>query len=556
VRRFLFLALPLYALNVSAHLIVDVRMSITAPQFVSIQQSFTYRVTADDLANDNAYGVVVTTVLPASVKFSNVVAEGFRCNEAKLTVTCSAEQIGPGANPIDITVVAPSSAELVIAKTTVQTIGSYDPNPNNDSATNAVVIYEPKSCTASAPLLSSPDEESSQPGFVPLAWSTVPGAQKYTIYTAVEGALAGPALVTDRAGASLIAEPGRTAWWVEASFTNCPSLVSSKRHFTVTAVLPRSVVDYAGRRDVDQTRDGPRTEATFRTPFGLALSPDGNLYVSDEVDHVVRRVTSSDVAVITGAPGLFGANDGQFARFYNPRGLTVTPIDGYIFAADMSNDEIRILYTGGPFVPAFVAGGQAQIAGYADDYGDRAKFNAPSGVAATERGTIYVADTQNHVIRKMTPIPATIGAFVVSTAAGVAGDPGSANGASSAAHFRAPLGVAVDNLGIVYVADSGNQAVRKIANGVVSTLATVTEPTGIAVDSRGNVFVTNRGDNAVRRIAPSGLATTIATGFNAPAGIAVDATGQIYVADSGNHMIRVIPLATAPTPPRHRAASH
>ncbi len=574
--RIAFLGLLLSTAS-SAHLIVDVRMSITAPDFVAAQQNFTYRVIADDLANDNAYGIVVTTVLPPSVKFSSAKSgTAWRCSESKLTVTCSAEQIPPGPNPIDISVVAPTTTGRLTASTNVQSLGSFDPNPKNNDASLAVVVYDPASCRADAPLLNVPVDESPQPAVVALSWSAVPGAQSYTIYTSVEGALAAPVLTTDRTEASLIAEPGRTDWWVQASFGNCPPVVSAKRHFTASTTVPRIVGDYSGRPDLDVTRDGSRADASFRTPFGVALSPDNNtLYISDETDHVVRKVTATDVVTITGTIGSAGSTDGEFAQFHNPRGLAVTPVDGFIYAADAANHEIRVLYTGGPFVPAFDAGGAPQASGYVDDIGNNARFNTPSGITATERGSLYVADTQNQVIRKMTPYPATVGVFTISTVAGVAGQPGSSDGGGAVARFRAPLGVAVDSSGgAVYVADTDNHTIRQIVNSVVSTLAGeagvagssdgrgttahFNHPTGIAVDARGNVYVSDRGNGTVRRVAPSGLVTTIAAGFNAPAGIAIDASGVIYVADSGNHMIRVIQTPTAPPPPaaRHRAATH
>src|SRR5207302_9420703 len=125
-------------------------------------------------------------------------------------------------------------------------------------------------------------------------------------------------------------------------------------------------------------------------------------------------------------------------------------------AADTLNDGVRILYTGGPFVPAFIVGGAAQLAGLVDAVGDTSRFNAPSGVAATLRGNLYVADTQNNAIRKMTQVPATIGLFTIST---------------YATGFHAPLGVAVDGNESVYVADTEVHTIKKIVNGIIPTIA-------------------------------------------------------------------------------------
>ncbi|HEY8130636.1 MAG TPA: hypothetical protein VII12_01990, partial [Thermoanaerobaculia bacterium] len=499
-----FAASVLIAAAAQAHQVVDVRMSFDVPQFVPIQQNFKYRVIADDLNNDNGAGIVVTIVLPPAVKFSSVSGGSvWHCSESRLTLTCSAEQIVPGPNPIDITVTAPAKTGALRATTSVMSIGTLDLNANNDNAVSEIFAYDPSQCTASPPLLLEPDDESTQPAVVPLSWSAIPGATSYSVFTSVEGAKEGSVATTDRTDTALVAEPGRAEWWVVASFGNCPPVTSSRRHFTAPETLPRNVVTYAGSPDLDLTRNGPRSAAAFRRPFGLALSPQGELYVSDEADHVVRKIGDDNVVTIAGNVGSSGATEGQFALFQNPRGLAVTPLDGFVYAADTLNHEIRILYTGGPFIPAFDVGGLSGSPGYVDAVGDKARFNSPSGVAATERGNLYVADTRNNLIRKMTQVPGFIGLFTVSTAA---------------TGFHAPLGVAVDSNEVVYVADTDDHAIRKIVSGSVSTVASgLDHPTSIALDSRGILFVTD--GSSVLRIAPSGLVTTVATGFNSPAGI-------------------------------------
>jgi DNA-binding beta-propeller fold protein YncE len=315
-------------------------------------------------------------------------------------------------------------------------------------------------------------------------------------------------------------------------------------------------VIYAGDLAVAVTRDGPRSSATFRAPFGLALSPQNELYVTDEADNVVRKISKDTVTTISGAAGFVGATEGQFARFHGPRGVTVTPLDGFVYVADTQNQEIRILYTGGAFVPAFVVGGAAELSGYVDDVADRSRFNLPSGIAATPRGDLYVADTQNNLIRKMTQIAGTIGLFTIST---------------FARDLHSPMGVAVGANEAVYVVDTGDNTIRKFVNGTVSVLAGESgvsgnsdgrgaeahfdHPIGVAVDARGNLFATDR--NGVRRIAPSGLVTTVARGFNSLAGIVVDASDRLLVADPDAHVIRLIEPAAAPPPAvgaRRRAA--
>jgi len=201
--------------------------------------------------------------------------------------------------------------------------------------------------------------------------------------------------------------------------------------------------------------------------------------------------------------------------------------------------------------------------GSADGTGMAASFNYPTGVAVDGSGNLYVADTDNHKIRKITP------AGVVTTLAG-SGSPGSQDGTGTAASFNSPYGVAVGAGGNVYVGDTGNNKIRKITpGGVVTTFAgsgspgeqdgtgtaaTFYGPAGLAVDDGGNVFVADAFGNTVRKITSGGVVTTLAgsgtvgdddgTGaaasFNGPAGLAVDTGGNVYVADALNNKIRKI----------------
>ena len=181
----------LFATAASAHSIVDIAMSFDVPKFVAMQQSFTYRVIADNQNNDNGSGIVVTIVLPPSIKFSGVTSGSvFRCTESKLTLTCSAEIIPPGPNPIDVSVIAPAAVGSIHATAHTESLGSLDLNGNNDNASADVVIYDPAACHAMTPLILAPADETPQPAVVPLAWSSVDGTQSYTIFTAVEGAAA------------------------------------------------------------------------------------------------------------------------------------------------------------------------------------------------------------------------------------------------------------------------------------------------------------------------------------------------------------------------------
>jgi hypothetical protein len=144
--------------------------------------------------------------------------------------------------------------------------------------------------------------------------------------------------------------------------------------------------------------------------------------------------------------------------------------------------------------------------GNADDAGGVARFSAPRGITVDNAGSVYVADTNNHTIRTITP------AGVVTTLAGMAGSTGSADGTGSAARFRQPRGLAIDSAGTVYVADANNHTIRSVAADGTGSAAQFTSPRAVAVDSAGMVSVTDGGNNRVRQVTAAGVVTTLAGG--------------------------------------------
>jgi sugar lactone lactonase YvrE len=303
--------------------------------------------------------------------------------------------------------------------------------------------------------------------------------------------------------------------------------------------------------------------ARFNHPFGLAFDAAGNLFIADQGNVVIRKMTPATlVSTFAGSPGISGSANGldTAASFYKPFGVA-TDASGNVYVADAGNNKVRKISPAG-VVSTFAGTG---VAGSANGT-DTATFNSPLGVALDKTGNVYVADYGNNLIRKISP------AGVVSTFAGTS-IAGADNGPGTAATFNLPESLAIDAAGNVYVADNGNDLIRKISPaGVVSTLAgsgmagsgngtgtaaSFNSPFGIAVDAGGNVYVADSGNNLIRKITASGAVSTLAgsgvkgasdaTGsaasFNIPAGIAVDAAGNVYVADESNNLIRKITTA-------------
>jgi serine/threonine protein kinase, bacterial len=202
-------------------------------------------------------------------------------------------------------------------------------------------------------------------------------------------------------------------------------------------------------------RDGTGTAATFGGPYGAALDLAGNLYVADGDANMIRKITPSGVVTTLAGSISAGSTDatGTAASFNSPEGVAVNT-QGVVYVADEGNDCIRQITPSGVVT---TLAGTSHTQGYADGTGTHAMFDTPSGIAVDKQGNIYVADSHNNVIREIDP---TTG--IVTTLAGT-GYAGSANGTPDASSFFVPIGIAVDAAGNVYVADSHNYLVRKIS---------------------------------------------------------------------------------------------
>jgi uncharacterized protein (TIGR03437 family) len=314
---------------------------------------------------------------------------------------------------------------------------------------------------------------------------------------------------------------------------------------------------------------GPAVNASLAFPNGIAVDSAGNLFMADTGNSRIRRVSNGTITTVAGngAFGYFG--DGGPATntsLYLPFGVTVDSA-GNIYIADTDNNRIRMVSNGtittitGDGNPGFFDGVPAPVG----------LVNLPQGVAVDSIGNLYVADTDNNRIREVSGgTNALITTFAGNGTYRFSGDGGPATNAS----LNDPNGVAIDSAGNLYIADTNNYRIRKVANGTITTVAgldspflgdggpatsaSLDHPQGVAVDSAGDLYIADTYDNRIRLVFFNGTITTIAgigggggsfsgdgglatsASLHYPVGVAVDSSLNLYIADSENERIREV----------------
>ncbi|THU34043.1 T9SS type B sorting domain-containing protein [Niastella caeni] len=327
---------------------------------------------------------------------------------------------------------------------------------------------------------------------------------------------------------------------------------------------------------------GQANNAKFNNPRAVATDTEGNLYIADMRNHVIRKVNNNGIVNTVAGNGTAG-NSGAggpatAAQLAQPTGMTIDN-DGNIYIADYNSSVIKKVTTSG-IMTVFAGNGTE---GFSGDGGpaSQAKLYRPTAVAVDKDGNLYISDASNKVIRKVTK------AGVISTIAGVPGRAGYSGdgGPATKALLTQPAGIAVDYSGNVYIADPSNSVIRKVnPAGIITTFAgtgtagysgdngpatkaqfQIGSPQGLAVDPAGNVYASDYQNHAIRKINAKGIITTIAgtgapdyAGDGGPAilakiwypiGIATDIAGNVFITDSYNNTIReIVSSCTAPTP--------
>jgi sugar lactone lactonase YvrE len=303
------------------------------------------------------------------------------------------------------------------------------------------------------------------------------------------------------------------------------------------------------------SRDGQGKNAEFFSPFGAGLDAEGNIFVADQSNNLIRKITPGGLVTTMAGTGRQGFADGKSleAQFSMPTDVA-SDASGNLYVTDAN--RIRKISADGNV--STLAGNET--AAFADGSGDVARFNSPAGITVDASGNIFVADVGNNRIRKISP------AGSVTTVAGT-GIQGYLDGAATDAQFNSPFGIAVDASGDIFISDFGNLRIRKISSaGSVSTLAgdgktgykdgdpgiaEFGSTLGISVDASGNVFVADGDNNVFRKITPSGTVSTFAgdgkvggneapvslAEFHIPADILAAPNGIFYVTDVLNNRI-------------------
>ncbi len=380
-----------------------------------------------------------------------------------------------------------------------------------------------------------------------------------TVAATKTGQLSGPlGVAVNRAGNLYIADSG----------SNVIREVSSSG--VMTTIAGSGKPGFAGD-------GGPASSAQLNNPNGLAVDAAGNVYIADTSNNRVRKVTSSGVISTvagTGTSGFSGDNGpATNAQLRSPASVTVDAA-GNFYIADNFNRVRKVNSSG---VISTVAGNGSF--GYTGDgvAATTAALNSPSGIAVDAAGNLYIADTSNNRVRKVVAASGAISTIAGNGTNNFSGD----GGPATSAQMNSPFGVTQDSSGNLYISDSGNNRIRKVTtSGIISTFAgngasgfsgdgglaasaQLSGPAGLAVDAAGNLYIADVNNNRIRKVTPAGIISTVAgsssQGFagdggpatsaklTLPEGVAVDATGNLYIADMFNNRIRMVTGGTIST---------
>jgi len=388
--------------------------------------------------------------------------------------------------------------------------------------------------------------------------------QSYTISTAVGAGV--PSNVQGKSTslgvgvpAFLVADPAGDVFFVDQN-----SVVERNASTgLLTVVAGNGTTGYSGD-------GGPATSAQLNGPAGLALDDNGNLYIADAGNNVIREVSGGTISTIAGN-GAFGsgcANGPALTAQLNGPGGVAVDLHGNVYIADTGDYCIRKV-SGGTITR--VAGTGAPL--YSGDTGQavNAAIGFTMSVAVDTNGNVYIADAGNERIRKVTVSSGVINTVAGKGTAGFSGD----GGPATSAELKTPIGVAVDSLGDIFIADESNNVIREVSGGNINTVAgdhalgagfsgdtggatqaQLSSPQMVALDSNNNLYIADEGNNRIREVSQGDISTIVGNGLigdNGPAsgaqlgspfGIGLDPSGNLYIADTTLIRVRKVTAAT------------
>jgi sugar lactone lactonase YvrE len=347
----------------------------------------------------------------------------------------------------------------------------------------------------------------------------------------------------------------------------------------LAGILPGTITTIAGGATSGSTGDGgAASSALLGTPQGTITDSAGNLYVADTANNKIRFVSSATGKISTiagtGVAGASGDGAAATAALLSTPHAVAVDAAGNVYIADTGNNKIRMVSAQTGFISTIAGTGFAGASGDGS-LASVAQLSAPSGVAVDAAANVYIADTGNNRIRKITAQSGVISTLAGNGTAGYSGD----GAAATAAGLNAPAGVWADLSGIIYVADSQNNVVRAISpstgfistvagtgslgyagDGAAATAAKLDTPSGVVTDAAGNLYIADTGNNTIRVVAAGIITTAAGTGssgfggdagasniatLQTPGGVAVNGIGRIYIADTGNNRLRQVDVTAS-----------
>ncbi len=345
-------------------------------------------------------------------------------------------------------------------------------------------------------------------------------------------------------------------------------LIADRNNYRIRKVTASGIMGTLAGNGIqsDSGDSGPANAAQMNQPTGIAVDGSGNLYVADTANSVVRVISPEGVITTFAGNGTagFSGDTGQAgsAQLNRPSAVAVDA-GGNVYIADTFNSRIRKVLPSG-IITTVAGGGSAAGEGVP---AISVALNSPQGVAVDPAGNVFVSDTASARIREVLAADGTISTVAGNGSIGYSGDAGPA----TSAQLNAPYGIAVDAGDNIFIADSGNNAVRRVSGGTITTIAgngiagysgdggqgtnaQLTTPYAVALDISENVYVADYANSRIREVTTDGTTSTITgngiAGYsgnggpaitaqvNTPTGVAVDGSGNVYVVDSGNALVR------------------